>query len=231
LGTRSGIGNFFLIAGIGFTIVGAIVWIAGGLAGSIVGLTFTMIGVIWTLVALGLRGLYGGMAKRAKAEQRLFETGTRAPAVVESVETTGMVLNNVNQQIVMRLRVKPAGAAEFLHERKMFVPFHGIPRTGDVIDVAFDPADQSRVALATDWRSNTGGGRLLLLRRPGDGSPMPAGSQDGAVAASSADGDGKTAPERVIEQLERLSRLREEGALTDSEFAVQKARVLSGQDV
>ena len=40
-----------------------------------------------------------------------------------------------------------------------------------------------------------------------------------------------TAPERVIEQLERLQRLRDDGALTDSEFAVQKAKVLSGQDV
>ena len=35
----------------------------------------------------------------------------------------------------------------------------------------------------------------------------------------------------MIEQLERLQRLRDDGALTESEFAVQKAKVLSGQDV
>jgi Short C-terminal domain len=35
----------------------------------------------------------------------------------------------------------------------------------------------------------------------------------------------------VIEQLERLNRLKEEGALTESEFEAQKARVLSGQDL
>jgi hypothetical protein len=236
LGARSGIGNFFLLAGIGFTIVGGIVWISGGLAGSIVGLTFTMIGVIWTLVALGLRGFYGGMAKRARAEQQLFETGTKATAVVEGVETTGMVLNNINQQIILRLRVQPRGAPEFIHERKMFVPFNGIPRTGDEIDVAYDPSDQSTVALATDWRSNTAGGRLLILRSPGEAEPMPAGYEPGARAAGGYEPgarteDGKSAPERVIEQLERLNRLREEGALTESEFAVQKARVLSGESV
>ena len=235
LGARSGIGNFFLIAGIGFTVVGAIIWISGGLAGSIVGLTFTMIGVIWTLVALGLRAFYGGMAKKAKAEQQLFETGTKATAVVDGVETTSMVLNNINQQIILRLRVQPRSEPEFIHERKMFVPFHGMPRTGDLIDVAYDPADKSTVALATDWRSNTAGGRLLLLRRPAEVTAMPAGMQAGAAptagASASADERPSTGPERVIEQLERLNRLKEEGVLTESEFMVQKARVLSGQDI
>ena len=222
MGSRGRIGNFFLIAGIGFTIVGAVLWAGGGLGGSIAGVTFTMIGVIWVLVALGLRGLYGGMARRAKAEQQLFETGTRAMAVVEGVETTGMVMNDVNQQIVLRLRVRPPAGAEFIHERRMFVPFHGIPRPGDTIEVAYDPADQSTVALATDWRSDTAGGRLLVLRPAEDGAPAP----QPAVAA-----DRRTAPERVIEQLERLGRLKEEGVLTESEFAVQKAKVLSGEDI
>jgi len=232
LGARSGIGNFFLIAGIGLTVVGAIIWITSGLAGSIVGLTFTMIGVIWTLVALGLRAFYGGMAKKAKAEQQLFETGTKATAVVDGVETTSMVLNNINQQIILRLRVQPRSEPEFIHERKMFVPFHGMPRTGDLIDVAYDPANKSTVALATDWRSNTAGGRLLLLRRPGEVTAMPARMQAGtAPAAASADERPSTGPERVIEQLERLNRLKEEGVLTESEFMVQKARVLSGQDI
>jgi hypothetical protein len=229
LGARSVIGNFFLIAGIGFTVVGAFVWITGGLAGSIVGLTFTMIGVIWTLVALGLRGFYGGMAKRAKAEQQLFETGTKATAVVEGVETTGMVLNNINQQIILRLRVQPRGAPEFIHERKMFVPFNGIPRTGDLIDVAYDPSDQSTVALATDWRSNTAGGRLLILRSADEAAPTRVAYEPGVTPSGAS--DDRTAPERVIEQLERLNRLKEEGVLTESEFAVQKAKVLSGQDV
>ena len=229
MGARSGIGNFFLIAGIGFTVVGAIIWITSGLAGSIVGLTFTMIGVIWTLVALGLRAFYGGMAKKAKAEQQLFETGTKATAVVDGVETTSMVLNNINQQIILRLRVQPRGQAEFPYERKMLVPFHGMPRTGDRIKVAFDPSDHTKVALETDWRSDTAGGRLLITNGAAPAPQAPAAPAAAPAAPGAA--PAKTAPERVIEQLERLQQLRDDGALTDSEFAVQKAKVLSGQDV
>ena len=217
---RKGIGGFFLVAGAGFVVAGLVALAVGGTAGGILALTFLLIGVIWVAVALGLGVLYGNMAKRAEAERKLFETGTKATAVIDSVETTGLVVNNVNQQIVLRLRVQPRGQAEFPHERKMLVPFHGIPRTGDRIQVAYDPANRANVALETDWRSDTAGGRLLVLSRP-DPNPAPA----------PADPPDKTAPERVIEQLERLQRLRDDGALTESEFAVQKARVLSGQDV
>jgi hypothetical protein len=232
LQARSGIGNFFLLAGIGFLVAGGFAVFAGGLGGGIAGMTFLMIGGIWVLVALFLRGFYGGMARKAKAEQQLFETGRKAPAVVESVETTGMVLNNVNQQIVLRLRVQPPGEPEFPYERKMFVPFHGIPRTGDTIEVAYDPADRTKVALATDWRSDTAGGRLLISRPAGAPAAAPApGAAVPAAPAPAADGGPQTAPERVIEQLERLNKLKEEGVLTETEFEVQKAKVLSGQEI
>jgi hypothetical protein len=223
--SRNAIGSFFLIAGIGFAVAGAVALAVGGLAGGIVGLTFLLIGVIWAGVALLLRGIYGGMKKRREAEKQLFETGTRATATIEGVETTGMVLNNINQQIVLTLRVEPRGAAPFQHTRKLFVPFNAIPRTGDLIEVAFDPADTSRVALEMDWRSDTAGGNTLVSRSAAPAAAAPAGAAPAAAAPA------KSAPERVIEQLERLSKLKQEGALTEGEFQVQKAKVLSGQDV
>ena len=146
---------------------------------------------------------------------------------------TGMVLNNVNQQIVLLLRVEPPGEAPFQYERKMFVPFHGMPRAGDLIDVAYDPSDKSRVALQFDPRSDTGGGQLLLTRRQGEGA-LPAGMQASSAPAAPASPEPaavSTAPGRVIESLERLQRLKENGALTETEFEVQKAKLLSGQDV
>ena len=86
---RSAIGTFFLIAGLGFVVVGVAVVAVGGAAGLIAGGTFLMIGVIWAAVALGLRAFYGSMAKKAEAEQQLFESGTKAHGGDRGVETTG----------------------------------------------------------------------------------------------------------------------------------------------
>lgn len=150
------------------------------------------------------------MARRVQAERDMFEIGTKATAVVKSAETTGVLLNDVNMQIILRLRVQPLSEPEFAYQRKMYVPLYGIPRAGDVIDVAYDPNDKSKVALATDWDSDTGGGHLLILRH--DGEPGSTGASD-----------------RVIEQLERLHQLKREGALTEPEFELQKARIISEQ--
>jgi hypothetical protein len=206
---RGGVMNFFLYAGIALAGVGGFLILGGG-GGAVAGMTLALMGVIWALVGFGLRAFYQRVLRRAQAERELFASGRKAVAVVEGVQTTGMVLNNVNQQILLRLRVQPQGEPEFAHERRMFVPFHTLPRRGDVIDVAYDPADRSKVALATDWDSNTGGGQALLFRRPGDG-------------------EGSAGEDGVVEQLERLDRLRQSGSLTFSEFEALKAKIISGQ--
>ena len=175
-----------------------------GLLGGFFGLVF--IALCWFLVRMRLA---------AKAERELFQTGRRATAVVEGVERTGVLLND-NPQIVLRLRVRPPGDAEFPHVRRMFVPIHAFPRPGDMIEVAFDPADPTRVALATDWDSHSGGGQTLMLRR--------GGAADGAGGASGGPN------ERMVQQLERLDRLRQSGSITFAEFEEMKARILSGRD-
>jgi len=236
---RFGVLSFFLVAGAGFVVVGLLAlvsgWLGGSigsLGGSITGSVFLMIGVIWVLVALGVRAMYAGMRRKAAAEKALFESGTKATAVVESVETTGTVLNGVNHQIILRLRVQPRFQPEFPYERRMFVPINSLPRPGDVIDVAYDPNDKSKIALATDWRSDTAGGRLLLVRRPGDPAARPAGWDTATVHDPEYAGGvtSQSDAERVLAQLERLQRLRQDGALTDAEFESQKAKILSGQD-
>jgi hypothetical protein len=158
---------------------------------------------------LGLGLVNQRMQRRAQADQVLFASGTKAVAVVEEVRTTGVVLNG-NHQITLRLRVQPEGEPGFPHERKVFVPVYALPRMGDVIDVAYDPADHSRVGLAADWDSDTGGGQVLLFRHPEAGE-------------MTAPGNG------VVDELERLERLRQSGSLTFSEFEALKAKIISGQ--
>ena len=230
--TRGFIVNFFIVAGLALVVAGAFAKSGGTVGGSTAGTILMLLGAIWALVGLGVRALYAAMRKRARAEQELFESGTKAVAVVEGVETTGTVFNEINVQIILRLRVRPRSEPEFAYQRKMYVPFNGVPRTGDVLDVAYHPDDKSKVALATDWRSNTGGGRLLLLRRPEESSTTHVGWQsngalDAAPAAGGDESGPRTGSDRIIELLERLHRLKQDGVLTEAEFEQQKAKILS----
>ncbi len=207
-GGAGGVINFFVILGVGIAAYGFL-----GVDRRVdaeLSRFLVLFGSIWAVVGLGLGVMKQRMLSRAQAEQELFASGTRAVAVVEGVRTTGVVLNNINQQVVLTLRVQPQGEPEFPYERRLFVPIHALPRPGDVIDVAYDPADSSRVALATDWSNDTGGGQVLLFRH------LEAGEKSAA-------GGG------VVDELERLDRLRQSGSLTFAEFEALKAKILSGQ--
>lgn len=219
--SRNAIVVFFLLAGGALTAVGVGLVVAGSGAGRMAGSVFLMIGVIWVAVALLVGYIYQRMAARRAAELSLFETGDRGTAVIDSVETTGVVLNEVNQQVRLVLTVTPRFGEEFQYERTMFVPFSGVPRPGDVIDVAYDPSDITQVALAFDPDSQTGGGQLLLTRPP---------SATAAATEPTAPAEPEPSPTAtLLDGLERLQQLREEGALTDGEFQSAKTRLLKGE--
>lgn len=82
-------------------------------------------------------------------------------------------------------------------------------------------ADNSGV---TGWASTMRMGSQLMkdLSQPGFGASE---SMSGSTSSSSFGAPGGD----TIAKLERLQRLREEGALTESEFAAQKARVLASE--
>ena len=203
--SRTGVGGFFAYAGVAMAIGGVAVLL---LAGPEVGATFIAIGVIWTIVGFGVLRYYAGVRRKAQEEAQLFATGERATAVVENVEVTATQIND-NPVIELALRVKPRHGAEFLHERKLCVPPNAVPLPGYLTEVAFDPRDTSKVAFDVDERLAIPPGRYIRTRPP----------ERQAAAAPPAKPD-------VIEQLERLQKLREQGALTESEFEAQKARIL-----
>ena len=234
---RGGILNFFMVAGLLFAVVGGIMLVSslgsdgfGSTGTQIAGGTFLMIGVIWVLVALGVGGWYGAVRRRQAEEAQLFQTGERATAVIEGVEGTGTMINN-QPQVYLTLRVQPRHGSEFIHQRKLILPFGSVVQPGHLVDVAYDPANPERVALDTDPRyAATPPAIYIRTRPPGQSAAATAPGLSGGYAAAS--GGGPPAPgddpPTLIEQLERLAKLRDSGALSQEEFDAQKKKLLGG---
>lgn len=238
---RGGILSFFMVAGVLFTIVGVVIFAMGGMAGSIAGGTFAMIGVIWVLVALGVGGWYRSVAQKQAEEQQLFQTGERATAVIEGVEATGTMINN-QPQVYLTLRVQPRHGEEFVHQRRLVLPFGAVVQPGYLVEVAYDPANPQNVAIESDPRyAATPPALYIKTRPPGEGMAAAAApglsggyapaanvsvgsSMGGAPASAPAD----DSPPTLIEQLERLAKLRDSGALSPEEFEEQKRNLLGG---
>ena len=243
---RRGILSFFGIAGLAFAAVGGVMLVMGLTSGdmfsnmglTIAGGTFAMIGVIWVIVALGVGGWYSSVANRQAAEQMLFQTGQRATAVIEGVEGTGVEINN-QPQVYLTLRVKPRHGEEFIHQRKLVLPFGSVVQPGHLVEVAYDPSNPDNVAIETDPRyAATPPGQYIKTRPPdGQGQPVHAFTSDSIASAGagpavppragSMSPDGGSPP-TLIEQIERLAKLRDSGALTEAEFQEQKNNLLGG---
>jgi hypothetical protein len=243
---RKGILSFFMVAGLAFAAVGIVLLIMGLSSGdpfanmglTITGGTFAMIGVIWVIVAMGVGGWYSSIANRQMAEQQLFQTGERATAVIEGVEQTGMEINN-QPQVYLTLRVQPRNGHEFIHQRKLVLPFGSVVQPGYLVDVAYDPANTDNVAIETDARyAATPPAQYIKTRPPGQqaaaaapaspmaGMPMMNMPMGGASMGGMSSDNGS--PPTLIEQIERLAKLRDAGALTEAEFQEQKANLLGG---
>jgi hypothetical protein len=223
---RSGVLSFFKIGGALFALIG-FAMLAYGLSSddaigsmglTITGGTFALIGVIWVLVALGVGGWYSSVAARQAQEQQLFQTGERVTAVIEGVEGTGVTINNC-PQVYLTLRVKPRHGAEFVHQEKVVVPFGAVLAPGHLIDVAYDPLNPGEVALETDPRyAATPPAQYLKTRPP----------RTDEVAAAAPVARADDSPPTLIDQLERLGKLRDSGVLTEAEFQAQKQELLGG---
>ena len=157
-------------------------------------------------------------SKRKQAAE-LFETGSKGAGTVISVQDTGMTVND-NPRVRMVFRVEPLdGSPAFDAEKTTTVSRVEIPRQGDRYPIWYDAQDPSKTwAYATIADDQ---GRATMLQLFGDVANTFVG-MGGAPAAAPA-----AAPEAdPVEQLERLAALHAQGALTDEEFAAQKAKLL-----
>ena len=209
---RTGVGAMFRLLGVVVMGLGVLVWVIGEPAlGSasygplLAGVVIGGIGLIWYLAGSGVGIYYQRVAAARAADRGLFETGERAVAVIERVEDTGVAVNAM-PVVWLHLRVRRANGEEFEHSEKVTTLASAVPQPGHVVDVAFDPGDRSQLALDV---------------HPGLSSPPGV-----AVRSRPPDSDGPA----HLDRLERLAQLHQAGALTDAEFADQKARILKGDN-
>jgi hypothetical protein len=189
-----------------------------------------------------------------RTRKKLEANGRTAPAVVLEIADRGMSITNGNDSIVAntevllktRLRVEPAGEPTFEVEKRLRYGQLSIPSAGATLTVRYDPEDHdslmidhSEAGVLDVMSAKTGldmTGLLSTIREtkaehPGDRTAMADalraqfGDQSGVIFATPA----AMAPAAAdpIGQLERLAALHASGALTDAEFAEQKARVLA----
>jgi hypothetical protein len=118
------------------------------------------------------RADYAGWNAHRQAE--LLYAGRRAPAVVLEVEDTGTTINH-DPRVRLRLRVEPDGEPPFEVERKLVVSRVAIPRAGERVEVAYDPADPERLTFRVGDLTDDGAAaaridqleRLARLHRDG----------------------------------------------------------------
>jgi hypothetical protein len=188
-----------------------------------------------------------------RARKKLEAHGRTAPATVLEIADRGMAITNGNEAIVAdtevllktRLRVEPAGEPAFEVEKRLRYPQLSIPGVGSTVSVRYDPDDHDTLMIdhsgsgALDAMSARTGldisGLMSTIREtkaehPDDRTAMAdalraqLGAQSGVVFATPAAAPAAPDP---IARLERLAALHASGALTDAEFAEQKARVLA----
>jgi hypothetical protein len=140
---------------------------------------------------------------------------------VIQVQDTGMTIND-NPRVNMVFRVEPIdGTPAFDAQKTTTVSRVEIPRQGDRYPVWYDLTDPSNTwAYATVADDN---GRATMRQLFGDAANGFVGM--GAPPAAAAP-PAPAAPADPLDQLSKLADLHAKGALTDEEFAQQKAKLL-----
>lgn len=169
----------------------------------------------------GLLPLFGGavMKRLGAAKQvmaaELMRSGTRGIGTIVDVQDTGVSINN-NPRVVIRMRIEPLGGGAAVERSKtVLVSRVAIPRAGERYPAFFDPADPDKWMYATAMDASAPAEvRDMFARAQAGGGAAP------AAAAPAASDDNPVA------ELTRLSELGKAGALSDTEFADAKARLL-----
>jgi hypothetical protein len=189
----------------------------------------TVIGVWWGPFVYAM---YLSIAVMRNGDRRLLRRGIAGTAEVLSAKATNTVISEgefdwqAPRVYKYGLRVSVPGRAPY--ETSCSICAAGV-RQGSVVNVAVSPHNRKRVTIDVGQGGKNGAGGPYLA--PGTG---PAGQRFPAADARVIRDTGRVwqefAPSRDnqrIAALAQLGQLRNQGILTDAEFAAQKARILA----
>jgi hypothetical protein len=162
--------------------------------------------LLWAAVAIAVAVWIGRFSSRARALQ---QRGIRATGVVLEVFKPWMnvVINNVYIRRRLRLRIqRQDGTPAYEGILKGLFMLGEIPSVGDRLSLRVDPANPQHF----DY----------------DEASTATATAQAASAAASDSGDSRLSDSRLSDELARLADLHKRGALTDSEFAAAKKKLL-----
>jgi hypothetical protein len=176
--------------------------------------------------------------------KQLEENGKRANAIVVEIAEKGMavtrgaegVVGNTELALKAHLRVQPDDEPEFEVKKRFSFPQLAVPSAGQTVPVIYDPSDHDKIVVDYSPESQQSAAFQAAGIDPGQiGQLLEQAQQMRAQTAGMQGGMGQVpgmAPPAQpqadpVEQLEKLAKLKESGALTEAEFAAEKAKILS----
>src|SRR5882757_4805239 len=167
--------------------------------------------------------------------KQLEEKGKRANATVVEIAERGMavtrgaegVVGNTELALKAHLRVQPEDEPEFEVKKRFSFPQLAVPSAGQTVPVVYDPNDHDKIIVDYSPEAQQAAAFSAAGIDPSQiGQLMDQAQQMRAQAAGMQGGMGQmpgmTPPAQPqadpVEQLEKLAKLKESGALTEAEF-------------
>ena len=162
-------------------------------------------------------------SKKAKAED-LMANGARGVGTIIDVRDTGMTIND-NPRVKMTFQIDPLdGSASFTAEKTKTVSRVRIPQMGCRYPIFYDREDPSTFAFV---EVDDPQGYATVVQLFGDAFGAD-GTGVGRPAAVAAPAPAAAPPaEDPIEKIRKLEELKNQGILTEEEFAAKKAELLA----
>jgi Short C-terminal domain len=178
--------------------------------------------------------------KHSRLEKRLRESGRPATAEILSMRTEGgghsarrAEDDDLSQSWTLcrlHLKVMPDGEPAF--ETSLRTRLHTFKYKGDAVPVLYDPDDHDKVVVDSEAELRSTDALTEeaseFTERAAEFAGSAAAFREQAAAFRARAEAGALHGSDPVAQLERLAALHATGALTDAEFAAEKAKIVGG---